>query len=102
MAEFVRVAKTGEIANGQMQAFDVKGQRVAVARVGESFYGFGDVCTHAQCSLADGTLEGTTVTCPCHGSQFDVRSGAVLAPPAREPVGSHRVRVQGEEIQVEV
>ena len=102
MGEFVRVAKSGEVPNGQMKAFDVKGQRVAVARVGANFYGFGDVCTHAQCSLADGTLEGTTVTCACHGSQFDVRSGAVLAPPAREPVASHRVRVQEEEIQVEV
>jgi nitrite reductase/ring-hydroxylating ferredoxin subunit len=101
MTEFTRVGKNGEVNEGEMAAFDVGGQKVAVARVDGSLYAIGDVCTHARCSLAEGELEKKTVTCPCHGSQFDVTSGAVLNPPATEPVPVFRVRVQDDEIEVE-
>ena len=61
--------------------------------------------THAPirgCSLATGDLDGATVTCPCHGSQFDVTSGAVLRGPAETRVRSRRVEVQGEDLLVEI
>lgn len=85
-----------------MQAFEVAGRRIAVANVDGVLFAFGDVCTHAQCSLAEGDLEGIVVTCPCHGSQFDVRTGAVVGPPAEDSVGSYPLRVEGEELQIEV
>jgi nitrite reductase/ring-hydroxylating ferredoxin subunit len=84
-----------------MRVFDVGGTKVAVAKVDGRLYGFDDTCTHRSCSLAVGTLEGTTVTCPCHGSQFDVTSGAVLRGPATKPVRSRRVEIQGEGLAVE-
>ncbi|MGH3119293.1 MAG: Rieske (2Fe-2S) protein, partial [Gaiellales bacterium] len=58
------------------------------------------VCTHRQCPLAKGDLEGTIVTCPCHGSQFDVTSGAVLSGPAEESVPSYPVRIEDDAIQI--
>ena len=102
MAEYASVAKTGDIAQGKLSRFEVNGTEVAVANVEGSFYAFGDVCTHAQCSLAEGELDGTTVTCPCHGSQFDVTTGAVQNPPATEPVPSFPVRVEGDSITIQV
>jgi len=54
-----------------LQMFEVKGMRITVAKVNGAFYAFDDTCTHLQCSLAEGTLDGSVVTCPCHGSQFD-------------------------------
>ena len=102
MGQFANVAKVGDIGDGDLASFEVAGSQVAVANVGGTFYGFGDVCTHMACSLAAGELEGTTVTCSCHGSQFDVTTGAVRRPPADEPVPSYPVRVQGEDIQVQV
>ena len=75
-----------DLKDGELRAVDVDGARVAVARVGGELRAFQDTCTHRGCSLADGVLSGTTVTCPCHGSQFDVTTGAVLRGPAREPV----------------
>ena len=98
MAE--RSVKKTDVQPSQMAAFDVDGKRVAVANVGGTFHAFDDTCTHMQCSLAEGTLEGTTVTCPCHGSEFDVRTGAVLAPPAVQPVKSYRVQVEGEALKI--
>jgi nitrite reductase/ring-hydroxylating ferredoxin subunit len=101
MAEFVTVAKASDLADGELRRFEVGGTPVAVADVGGTLYAFGNTCTHQGCSLAQGELDGTTVTCPCHGSRFDVTSGAVVRGPAREPVASYAVRVEGKEIQIQ-
>ncbi len=100
MAEFEVVARADDLKEGDMQAFDVRGTKIAVANVAGTFYAFGDTCTHLACSLAEGDLEETTVTCPCHGSEFDVVSGEVLRGPARVPVGSFEVRAEGGNLEV--
>jgi 3-phenylpropionate/trans-cinnamate dioxygenase ferredoxin subunit len=101
--EFVTAIKTSEIPAGGLTAIEVRGTRVAVANVGGAYYAFADACTHEQCSLAEeGELSGTTVTCTCHGSEFDVRTGKVLAPPATLPVKVYPVRIAGDALQIEV
>ena len=102
MGEFVKVASSTEVAEGDLAAFDVGGERIAIANLGGAFHAFGDTCTHRGCSLAEGELEGTVVTCPCHGSQFDVRTGEVLRGPAQEPVRSYAARVENQALQVEI
>ena len=97
----VRVGNARDVAAGQMRVFDVAGTKVNVASVDGHLYAFDDTCTHTGCSLAMGTLDGTTVTCPCHGSQFDVTSGAVLRGPAVQPVRSRVVQVKDEDLHVE-
>ena len=75
-AEFVTVFKTSQIASGAVMSADVRGVRIAVANVGGTYYAFDDTCTHEQCSLAEqGELADATITCTCHNSEFDVRSG---------------------------
>ena len=91
---FVRIGDEGAVPEGQMRVFQVGGTAVNVSNAGGHLYAFDDTCTHMGCSLANGDLDGTTVTCACHGSQFDVRSGAVVRGPAQRPVRSHRVQVQ--------
>ena len=101
--EFVTATKTSELAAGSVTAIDVRSIRIAVANVGGTYYAFDDECTHEQCSLAEyGELAGTTLTCTCHGSEFDVRTGKVLAPPATVPVKVYPVRVTGGALQIEV
>jgi nitrite reductase/ring-hydroxylating ferredoxin subunit len=100
MAEFVTVGRTEDLEEGSMRAFDVQGTAIAVANVGGAFHAFDDTCTHRQCSLAEGDLEESTVICPCHGSEFDVRSGEVLRGPARESVESYEVRVEGGNLEI--
>jgi nitrite reductase/ring-hydroxylating ferredoxin subunit len=101
--EFVTAIKASEISAGGITAADVRGTRVAVANVGGTYYAFDDACTHEQCSLAEeGELAGTTVTCTCHGSEFDVRTGKALAPPATLPVKVYPVQVAGDALQIEV
>jgi 3-phenylpropionate/trans-cinnamate dioxygenase ferredoxin subunit len=100
--EFVTVLKTREISAGRLVAVDVRGTRIAVAHVAGAYYAFDDTCTHEQCSLAEGDLVGPTVTCMCHGAEFDVRTGDVLAPPAPLPVKVYRTRIVGDALQIEM
>jgi nitrite reductase/ring-hydroxylating ferredoxin subunit len=67
----------------------------------KDIYAFDDTCTHKGCSLGEGKLDGTIVTCPCHGSQFDVTSGAVVRGPAQRPVRSRSVDVEGNDLLIE-
>lgn len=97
----VRIDNAKSIAPGEMQVFDVAGTKVNVASVGGQLHAFDDTCTHKACSLAKGKLDGTTVTCPCHGSQFDVTSGALLRGPAQQPVRSRLVQVEGKDLLVD-
>jgi nitrite reductase/ring-hydroxylating ferredoxin subunit len=85
----------------RMLVVDVGGTKVSLASVGGHVFAFDDVCTHQECSLGEGELDGTTVTCPCHGSQFEVTSGAVLRGPALRPVRSRAIQIQGEDVLVE-
>jgi 3-phenylpropionate/trans-cinnamate dioxygenase ferredoxin component len=102
MGEFMTVADAAEIDENELAAFQVGRERIAVANVGGAFHAFNDTCTHLRCSLAEGELEGTVVTCPCHGSQFDVTTGEVLRGPAQEPVQSYAARVENQALQVEI
>lgn len=101
MPEFVSVGKASEIEDGEVKVFNVDGQAIAVARSGGSLYAFDDTCTHAQCSLAEGDLDGTTVICPCHDGEFDITTGEVLDGPPDEPVIVYPVRVDGDDLQIE-
>jgi len=100
---FVTIAQTADVKPGELAAFEVEGVRIAVANTARGFFAIDDTCTHEQCSLAaEGTLEGTVVTCGCHGAQFDVMTGAVLAPPAPEPVKAYPLHVDDGSLVIEV
>ena len=94
----IRIGRVHDVAVGQIRTFDANGIRVDVANADGQLYAFDDTCTHRGCSLARGTLSGTTLTCACHGSQFDVTSGAVRRGPALQPVRSWSVRIEGEDL----
>ncbi|HEY6119652.1 MAG TPA: Rieske 2Fe-2S domain-containing protein [Pyrinomonadaceae bacterium] len=97
----VRIENARDIAAGQMRVFDVAGIKVNIASIGGQFRAFDDTCTHRACSLAKGKLDGTTVTWPCHGSQFDVTTGEVIRGPAQQPVRSHIVQMEDEGLLIE-
>lgn len=94
------VGKAGDLVPGSMAAFQVEGKSVAIANVGGEFFAFDNICTHLGCDLATGVLDDVVVTCPCHGSRFEVTTGAVVAGPATVPVGTHGVEIVGDELQV--
>jgi nitrite reductase/ring-hydroxylating ferredoxin subunit len=98
---FVSVGEAGSVPSGGVRLFDAAGRRVTVANADGTLYAFDDTCTHFGCSLAEGDLTGTILQCICHGSRFDVTTGAVVRGPAARPIATHRVRVVEDELQVE-
>jgi 3-phenylpropionate/trans-cinnamate dioxygenase ferredoxin component len=101
MAEWASVgAAEGE--EGELRETRVSGVYVALAHAGGEWFALDDECTHEECPLSDGELRGYAIVCNCHGSEFDVRTGAVLAGPATEPVKVYPVRVVDGRLEVEV
>jgi nitrite reductase/ring-hydroxylating ferredoxin subunit len=79
---------------------DAAGVAVVLVRQGDRVFALDGICVHAGCSLAGGQLDGRTVTCPCHGSQYDLIDGAVINGPATMPEPHHDVRIQNGMIEV--
>ena len=102
MGTFHNVIDVNELAPGAGKAVEVGGQQIALFNVGGTIYAIGDTCTHMGGTLSDGTLDGTTVTCPLHAAEFDVTTGKNLTPPAPGEVPSYKVRIEGNQVQVEI
>ncbi len=101
MPGFRVVARVGEIGPGQKKVVEVGGVPVVLVNLDGEFFAVEDICTHDGGPLGEGDLEGHQIICPRHGARFDVRTGAVLAMPAFEPVPTYAVRVEGDDILVE-
>ena len=96
------VAQASELLVDQMKLLVVDGRRIVLARTEEGYTAFDDRCTHRGASLADGVMIGGTVQCPWHGSQFDVRTGAVCGGPAQAPIRAYQVEQRGSDIVLEL
>jgi nitrite reductase/ring-hydroxylating ferredoxin subunit len=94
----VELGNLDDLVNGQMRRVECGGaladestDAIVVCRVAGVLYALTDNCSHANARLSDGRLRGTTVTCPLHGAQFDVRDGRRGGPPASRDVACHVV-----------
>jgi nitrite reductase/ring-hydroxylating ferredoxin subunit len=101
MAEFTRVTDVQSIPSGSGAIFDVGARRIAVFHVGGAFYAIDNTCSHRGGPVGEGSLHGTTVGCPWHGSQFDVTNGQVLGPPATADITTYATKVEGDGVWVE-
>ena len=107
--EYFEVAKTGEITEGSMKACTVHGKDILVANYGGKYYAIDGKCTHLGGDLSKGKLEGKIVTCPLHGSKFDITTGESISGPKigflklktkSEP--SYEVKIEGDTIKVNI
>jgi 3-phenylpropionate/trans-cinnamate dioxygenase ferredoxin subunit len=93
-----------ELPDEKAARFDVEGQRIAAARIGDRVYAIGDTCSHAEYSLSDGDLypEELELECPQHGSTFSLVDGQPQCLPATAPVPVYPVTVEGDDVYVEL
>ncbi len=96
-----RVCPLADLPAGEALRVDTVSPPIAVFHTedGEVF-AIDDTCTHQDASLADGWVEDCEVECPLHASRFDLRTGAVDAPPAKIGVRAHTVTLDGGDIFV--
>ena len=100
--EFTEIAKTTDIPSGKMKKVVVDGKSILVTNLNGKYSAIGGKCTHAGGNLADGILTGRVVTCPRHGSQFDVTTGKMVGGPASlsEPV--YEIKIEGNVIKIKI
>jgi nitrite reductase/ring-hydroxylating ferredoxin subunit len=98
----VRVCSQSEIGPETVKAYEVGDKRLAVYNLEGQFYVTDDECTHASASLADGFLEDGIIECSLHAGAFDVRTGAVKAPPCSFALRTYKVVLQGDDICVDL
>lgn len=96
-----KLAKTSELAEGTGKTFTIEGQDVAVFNVGGKFVAIDNTCLHKGGSLGSGELEGSIITCPLHGWQYDVTNGDCKMNP-QVKLDTFVVKVEGDEIVLEL
>jgi 3-phenylpropionate/trans-cinnamate dioxygenase ferredoxin component len=98
-----RVLRLEDLAVGASRAVEADLEEILICRVAaDAIYAVGDRCTHDDGPLGEGVLAGRVVTCPRHGAQFDVTTGAVLKMPAPVALETYPVRVADGWVEVEV
>ena len=102
MGEFKTIAKKDDIPPGEVRVYKVNDKELAVAHTGEGFFAIDDVCTHDGGPLGEGYVEDCQIECPRHGARFDLKTGKAVTLPAVMPVNAYPVRVEGDDVQVEV
>lgn len=99
--EAVEVATLEEFEKpGQMKLVHLNGHRIVVAREGDSLLAFSDHCPHKGGPLSDGVLACGAITCPWHGSQFNIETGEVISGPAEAQIQVYPVRMEGESVRL--
>jgi len=102
MSRFIEIARTDEIAPGETKMVEVEGRKIALFNLEGSYWAIDDTCPHRGGPLSEGEVKGEEVICPWHGSEFNIKTGEVLRPPARGGVKSYKVQVEGSIIKIEV
>lgn len=99
MGEFVRVAGTADVKPGSGIVAEVNGKAIAVFNLGDAFYAIDNTCTHRGGPLGEGDVEGDVVSCPWHGWQFNIKTGACPTNPSAK-VTVYETKVESTDIKV--
>jgi 3-phenylpropionate/trans-cinnamate dioxygenase ferredoxin subunit len=101
---FQKIAALSDIPADGMRAFVVNDARIAIFRAGDQIYATDDICSHEYAELTDGWYEpeDCAVECPLHGSRFDIRTGQPLSLPAFRPIAVYPVRLEGDDVLVDL
>jgi len=99
---FARVSSRKDLESGKMKGVKVGDKDILIADLDGNYYAIGNRCTHAGCKLSEGTLGGENVRCPCHMSVFNVKTGNIVDGPAREPATIFQVKIEGDQMLVNV
>lgn len=99
---YVRVCALAELEQAGVVGVFVGGQPIVVVTHDGEIFALRDACSHADVPLSDGDVYGGGIECPAHGSCFDLRTGAPTRLPARRAVPTFPVRVDGDDVLVQI
>jgi 3-phenylpropionate/trans-cinnamate dioxygenase ferredoxin subunit len=116
MGKLIRVASIDDLPEGTMKKYHVEDKEVLIAKVEGKYYATQNKCPHFGGDLSKGKLEGSTVTCPRHGSQFNLTDGGVvrwlkgtgiissIGKTLKSPqkLTTYDIKIEGQDIMVEI
>lgn len=102
MANLVKVTTVSELEEGRGRVFNVQGQQVGIFKLGDQVYGIQNICPHKGGPLGEGEVDGTVVSCPWHGWEFDLANGGVCTMNDKIAAKTYPVKREGDDIYVEV
>ena len=100
--EYIQVASVQDIKPGKLGCAEVDGHRILLANIDGEFFATDDMCTHEDASLSTGALRDDCVSCPLHGSRFNVRTGEPREEPATVALRTYPVRIEGDAVMVKI
>jgi len=101
LPRFVKVAEKRDLTEGSGRVVSVEGRSIALFRVKDEYFALANVCLHRGGPLGEGSLNGSTITCPWHGWKFDVRTGSFTVIPTLK-VTTYKVKEQNGSVMVEI
>ena len=116
MGKLNRIANTNDLSEGTMKKYQVQDTEMLIARIGGKYYATQNKCPHFGGDLSKGKLEGSIVTCPRHGSQFNLTDGSVvrwlkgsglissIGKTLKSPqkLTTYNIKIEGQDIMVEM
>jgi nitrite reductase/ring-hydroxylating ferredoxin subunit len=103
MAEFKKVAELSQLNPDTVTGVRVGNKEIALYLLNGQVFATDDLCTHDFCVISENfALHGEEVECTCHGSHYDIKTGANTVPPSAEPLPIYKVKVEGNDVFVEV
>ena len=103
MGQYIKIGTTAELEDLEGgKLVEAGGRSIAVFNLGGSYYAIENTCPHRGGPLSQGMVAEDVVICPWHGARFDIKTGEVLGPPAAVGVKSYPVRVNGQDVEVEI
>lgn len=102
MSQWIKACNLDQVPEGQLFGFVHDDKKILLANIKGKIYATDQICTHAEADLATGFLTEDGVRCPLHLSVFNLETGKPQNPPAEEPLNTYNVKIEQNEIYVEV
>ena len=102
MGVYKSAMKVSDLEEGSIAAIDLDGRRILLSKIGGEVYAVSGICSHEETDLGNGFVLEDRIVCPLHLSQFELKTGEAVNPPATEPLQRFNTKVDGDTILVEV
>lgn len=101
MVDFITVAKTSEINEGEGKVVSINNKEIALFNVESQFYAIDNACCHHGGPLGEGMLDGNIVTCPWHHWMYNIKTGINIVNP-QVKVDTYEVKIEEDEIKIKI
>ncbi len=99
---WVEACGVSDVEEGRPYHVEVNGAQLIVAKVSDNYYALDGICTHEYAELWLGFITDETITCPLHLSQFNLKTGEVISPPAEQPLRTYPVKIENQRVYIDI